>query len=180
MSRLAGAVVHHANMPHLAKVVQQSGYMSGQGRRASSGTWGSIGWFAGERATIWLSARRNGEASTGNAEFDALFIPGGYSPDHLRADNRMVAFARAFFNPDRPVFAICHGPQILMTARVVHNRRMTAWKTIQDDLHQVGADVLDQEVVVDGNLVTSRQPADIPAFNRACLAVLDRVLAPAG
>jgi len=108
-------------------------------------------------------------------QFDALFIPGGYSPDHLRADPRMVAFTKAFFNPDKPVFAICHGPQLLMTARVYKGRTMTAWKTIQDDLSQVGTNVVDQEVVVDKNLVTSRQPSDIPAFIRESKKLLEKV-----
>jgi len=108
-------------------------------------------------------------------QFDALFIPGGYSPDHLRADPRMVAFTRAFFDTEKPVLAICHGPQLLMTARVVKGRKMTAWKTIQDDLQQVGTNVVDQEVVVDRNLVTSRQPSDIPAFIRESTKLLERV-----
>jgi protease I len=131
--------------------------------------------LTGKRGRSRVRADRAIEAN-GNGQFDALFIPGGYSPDKLRADDRMVAFARAFFDPDRPVLAICHGPQLLMTARVVRDRRVTAWKTIQDDLHQVGADVIDADVVVDGNLVTSRQPSDIPAFIRESLALLDRVL----
>lgn len=135
--------------------------------------------LVGKRGTSRVTVER-AIAANGNGEFDALFIPGGYSPDHLRADGRMVAFARAFFDPDRPVFAICHGPQLLMTARVVHNRRLTAWRTVQDDLHQAGADVHDEEVVVDGLLVTSREPADLPAFIRASLEVLDRVPAEAG
>ena len=108
-------------------------------------------------------------------QFDALFIPGGYSPDHLRADPRMVAFTKAFFDTDKPLFAICHGPQLLITARVVKGRKLTAWKTIQDDLSQVGAAVVDQEVVVDKNLITSRQPSDIPAFIRESLKLLERV-----
>jgi protease I len=108
-------------------------------------------------------------------QFDALFIPGGYSPDHLRADRKMVAFTRAFFDAEKPVFAICHGPQLLMTARAVNGRKLTAWKTIQDDLSQVGANPVDQEVVVDRNLVTSRQPSDIPAFIRESLKVLEKV-----
>src|SRR6202047_3849890 len=108
-------------------------------------------------------------------QFDALFIPGGYSPDHLRADHRMVVFTKAFFDAEKPVFAICHGPQLLITARVVKGRKMTAWKTIQDDLSQVGANVVDQEVVVDRNLVTSRQPSDIPAFIRESLKLLEKV-----
>lgn len=109
------------------------------------------------------------------ADFDALLIPGGYSPDRLRADERAVRFARAFFDRPRPVFAICHGPQLLITADVVRGRRMTAWKTIQDDLRKLGADVVDADVVVDGLLVTSRQPSDVPAFSREAVALLQRV-----
>src|SRR5438309_9669819 len=95
-----------------------------------------------------------------DGDFDALFIPGAYSPDHLRSDDRMVRFTRAFFERERPVFAICHGPQLLITADVVRGRRMTAWQTVQDDLGRVGADVVDEAVVTDGHLVTSRKPAD--------------------
>ena len=108
-------------------------------------------------------------------EFDALFIPGGYSPDHIRANPAVVAFAAAFMDSGKPVFAICHGPQVLLTADRVRGRRMTAWKTVQGDLAKAGADVVDEEVVVDGNLVTSRQPADIPAFVRESLRVLGRM-----
>lgn len=107
-------------------------------------------------------------------EFDALLIPGGMSPDHLRADERMVAFAREMMEADKPTFAICHGPQLLITAEVVEGRRMTAWPTIQRDLEKVGAEVVDKEVQVDGNLVTSRKPEDIPAFNREMLAMLEK------
>ena len=110
-------------------------------------------------------------------EFDALFIPGGYSPDKLRAHPEAVEFVRAFFDAGKPVLAICHGPQILITAGALEGRKLTAWKTIQADLRQLRSkvEVVDEEVVVDGNLVTSRQPADIPAFNRASLQVLERV-----
>ncbi len=108
-------------------------------------------------------------------QFDALFIPGGYSPDHLRANPKMVSFTKGFFDAQKPVFAICHGPQLLMTAGVVKGRTLTAWQTIQDDLKQVGANVVDQEVVVDKNLVTSRKPADIPAFVRESLKILEKV-----
>jgi protease I len=89
----------------------------------------------------------------------------------------MVEFVRAMVESGRPCFAICHGPQLLMTAQVVAGRTMTAWKTIQDDLRQVGADVVDQEVVEDGNLITSRMPADIPAFIEKSLGKLEQ-LAP--
>src|SRR5947209_1284603 len=96
-------------------------------------------------------------------QLEALFIPGGYAADHLPADPKMVGFTKELFDADKPVFAICHGPQLLITARVVEGGKLTAWKTIQADLSQVGAAVVDEEVVVDRNLVTSRQPSDIPA-----------------
>lgn len=102
--------------------------------------------------------------------FDALFIPGGYSPDHLRVDRRFVDFVKGFAN--KPIFAICHGPQILISADMVKGRRMTAWPTIQVDLRYAGADVVDAVVVVDRNLVTSRKPDDLPAFTRAALETL--------
>lgn len=108
-------------------------------------------------------------------QFDALFIPGGYSPDQLRAKPEFVQFTQAFFEQDKPVLAICHGPQLLITAGVTKGRTLTAWKTIQGDLKYTGANVVDQEVVTDGNLVTSRQPDDIPAFNRESLALLEKV-----
>ena len=112
-------------------------------------------------------------------QFDALFIPGGYSPDQLRANPKFVEFTKAFFKDDKPVFAICHGPQLLLTADVVRDRTMTAWKTVQVDLARAGASVVDREVVVDRNLVTSRQPDDIDAFNRESLAMLEHIGAAA-
>ena len=107
--------------------------------------------------------------------FDALLIPGGGSPDKLRAHQGSVDFVKAFMQAGKPVFAICHGPQLLLTADEYRGRRMTAWKTIQGDLNKAGADVVDQEVVVDSNLVTSRQPSDIPAFIRESLKVLEQI-----
>jgi protease I len=103
-------------------------------------------------------------------DFDALFIPGGHSPDALRGDERMVAFTQAFGS--KPIFAVCHGPQLLLTAGMVKDHRMTAWKTVQGDLQLAGAQVLDKEVVVDGNLVTSRKPDDLDAFTRESLRML--------
>lgn len=103
-------------------------------------------------------------------DYQALFIPGGHSPDMLRAEPKFVAFVKAF--DDKPILAICHGPQLLITAEMVEGRRMTAWKTVQVDLENAGADVVDEEVVVDDNLVTSRKPDDIPAFIDRSLALL--------
>lgn len=103
-------------------------------------------------------------------EFDALFIPGGFSPDKLRADERFVELTKAFAN--KPIFAVCHGPQLLMTAGMVQGRTLTAWQTVQGDLKHTGANVVDKEVVVDRNLVTSRKPDDLEAFARESLRLL--------
>lgn len=108
------------------------------------------------------------------SDFDALLLPGGYSPDHLRIHPAMVEFTRAFMESDRPVFAVCHGPQLLLTANVVKGRRMTAWPTVQEDLRHAGADVVDEEVVVDRNLVTSRKPDDLDAFSRESLTLMQQ------
>jgi protease I len=100
-------------------------------------------------------------------DYDALVLPGGQmNPDNLRGDADAVAFARAFFEAGKPVAAICHGPWLLVEADVVRDRRMTSYHTIQTDLRNAGAEWVDEEVVVDQGLVTSRNPDDIPAFNR--------------
>ena len=103
-------------------------------------------------------------------DFDALFIPGGHSPDDLRADDRFVQFVKGF--EGKPILAICHGPQLLLTAGMLRGRRVTAWRTVQGDLRFAGAVVEDEDVIVDANLVTSRQPSDLPAFIRTSLELL--------
>jgi len=108
------------------------------------------------------------------SQFDALFVPGGFSPDQLRVDKRFVDFVKAFDQAGKPILAICHGPQILLTAGVLDGRTATAWQTVQDDLRRAGINVVDQEVCTDGNLVTSRKPDDIPAFNKAILDLLEK------
>ncbi|KKB37097.1 type 1 glutamine amidotransferase domain-containing protein [Bacillus thermotolerans] len=108
-------------------------------------------------------------------DFDALLIPGGFSPDQLRADDRFVAFAKDFMDAKKPVFAICHGPQLLITAKALEGRTATGYKSIQVDMEYAGATVKDQEVVVcQDQLVTSRTPDDLPAFNRESLKLLNQ------
>ncbi|HSJ31456.1 MAG TPA: type 1 glutamine amidotransferase domain-containing protein [Longimicrobiales bacterium] len=98
--------------------------------------------------------------------FDALVLPGGQmNPDNLRVNDRAVAFARAFFDAGKPVAAICHGPWLLIEADVVRGRRMTSWPSLRTDLRNAGAEWLDEAVVVDSGLVTSRKPDDLPQFN---------------
>lgn len=98
--------------------------------------------------------------------YDGLLIPGGlYNPDALRQDERVLAFVRNAFALKKPVAAICHGPQVLISADVVSGRTMTGFSAIQTDLKNAGAHVEDTDVVVDAGLVTSRTPDDLPAFN---------------
>ncbi|MGM0835679.1 MAG: type 1 glutamine amidotransferase domain-containing protein [Bacillota bacterium] len=106
-------------------------------------------------------------------EFDALFIPGGFSPDILRGDDRFVMFAKAFMDDQKPVFAICHGPQLLITAEALKGRDITGYTSIKVDLKNAGATFHDEEVVVcHEQLVSSRTPDDLPAFIRESLKLL--------
>jgi len=99
--------------------------------------------------------------------YDALVLPGGVmNPDKLRRDPKVQQFVRSFFEEGKPVGAICHGPWTLIDAGVVKGRKVTSYETIQTDLENAGATWVDQEVVVDNGLVTSRKPDDLPAFNR--------------
>jgi protease I len=113
-------------------------------------------------------------------DFDALLLPGGViSPDKLRAIPQAVRFVRAFFDAGKPVAAICHGPWMIVEADCAHGRQMTSWPSVRSDLRNAGAQVQDAAVVRDGNLVTSRKPDDIPAFNRAIIELFSRHGAPA-
>lgn len=104
------------------------------------------------------------EANPG--DYDALVLPGGVvNPDQLRTNDQAVQFVKAFFAAGKPVAAICHGPWTLIEADVVKGRTVTSWPSLQTDLRNAGANWVDQEVVVDQGLITSRNPKDIPAFN---------------
>lgn len=106
-------------------------------------------------------------------DFDALVLPGGVAnPDALRTDQDAVAFVAAFIESGKPVAAICHAPWTLIEAAVVDGRTLTSWPSLQTDLRNAGASWKDEEVVVDGNLITSRNPDDIPAFTKALLDAL--------
>jgi protease I len=103
-------------------------------------------------------------------DYDGLLLPGGVmNPDKLRWNPAAVAFVKAFFEASKPVAAICHGPWTLIDAEVVRGRTMTSWPSLRKDLENAGAHWVDREVVVDGELVTSRKPDDIPAFNEKML-----------
>ena len=105
-------------------------------------------------------------------DYDALMIPGGVgNPDQLRGDENAVSFVRGFHEAGKPIAVICHGPWVLVESGVVRGKRVTSWPTLQTDIRNAGGEWVDQEVVVDGNVVTSRKPDDIPAFNREMLRI---------
>ncbi len=111
--------------------------------------------------------------------FDALLIPGGTkNPDKLRMEEQVVYTVKKFVDAGKPVAAICHGPWLLAEADVIRGRTVTSWPSIRTDLRNAGAEVVDREVVTDGNLVTSRKPEDIPAFTEAFIRVVESVEAP--
>lgn len=107
--------------------------------------------------------------------FDAVVIPGGYAPDRMRRHPPMVAFVRAMHEAGKPVAFICHAGWVAVSAGIVRGRRVTSFASIRDDLVNAGALWVDEEVVVDGNLVSSRMPTDLPAFCRALIELLRRV-----
>ena len=115
------------------------------------------------------------------ADYDALLVPGGVgNPDQLRADENAVNFVREFAESKKPMAVICHGPWMLVEADVARGRKLTSFSSIQTDMKNAGADWVDEEVVVDGNLVTSRKPDDIPAFNEKLLELFERAPVGAG
>lgn len=143
--RDAGATVHLVSIPETSETVR--------------------GWRDGHWAR-----RVDVDALVGEVDaddYDALVLPGGVmNPDRLRRNEDAVEFVRAFFRDSKPVAAICHGPWMLIEADAVKGRKLTSWPSIRTDLENAGAEWVDEEVVVDSGLVTSRKPDDLPAFNR--------------
>ena len=114
-------------------------------------------------------------------EFDALVLPGGVmNPDSLRIQPKAVAFVKAFFDARKPVASICHGPWTIIEAGAVRGHKVTSWPSLKTDLRNAGAEWVDQEVVVSDNLVTSRKPHDLPAFNQNMIDLFSRASAPTG
>ena len=125
---------------------------------------------------LTASEKRKVDQVVGDAsvdDFAALVLPGGVAnPDALRLDAKAVEFVKSFVESGKPVAAICHAPWMLIEADVVRGRTLTSWPSLRTDLRNAGANRVDEPVVTDGNLITSRKPADIPAFNKTLLAAL--------
>jgi protease I len=105
-------------------------------------------------------------------DYDILILPGGKAPEKIRKEKEALEIAKYFFEKNRPVSAICHGPQTLITAGLLKGRHATCYKSVASEMKEAGALYEDKEVIVDGNLVTSRQPSDLPAFMRETLKLL--------
>lgn len=108
------------------------------------------------------------------SEYDILILPGGKAPAAIRKERRALEIVKSFFRMNKPVAAICHGPQTLVSAGLLQGRKATCYKTVAAELKEAGALYEDSEVVVDGNLVTSRQPSDLPAFMRETFRLLKK------
>ncbi len=134
--------------------------------------WNKTDWGSEQTVDVALDQARADD-------FDALLLPGGVmNPDSLRMEPKAVEFVKSFFAENKPVAAICHGPWTVIEAGAARGRRVTSWPSLKTDLRNAGADWVDQEVVVDGNLITSRKPADIPAFNRAIMELFSKAPRP--
>ena len=133
--------------------------------------------FSGKRGTSVVTS----DTAAGAArmkDFDALVIPGGHAPDKMRMRHAMVDLARDAMDAGKPVAAICHGPQLLISADALRGRTLTCWPSIAIDVKNAGGLYVDKPVVEDGNLITSRKPDDVPVFSEAIIKALSRVQAP--
>jgi len=132
---------------------------------------GSQETYRGKRGSAIVKA----DATADNVkaeDFDAVIVPGGYAPNKMRLHQSMVDLVRKAYDSGKVVAAICHGPQLLISADIVRGRRVTSWPSVAVDLRNAGADWVDAPVVQDGNLITSRKPADLPKFNKAIIEAL--------
>jgi len=130
--------------------------------------------FRGKRGTVTV----NSDLAAGAArmkDFDALVIPGGHAPDKMRMRHAMVDLARDAMEAGKPVAAICHGPQVLISANALRGRTLTCWPSIAVDVKNAGGLYVDKPVVEDGNLITSRKPDDVPVFCEALIRALSQV-----
>jgi protease I len=105
-------------------------------------------------------------------DFDAIIVPGGYAPDKMRLHQPMIDLVRKAYDAGKVIAAVCHGPQLLISADIVRGRRVTSWPSVAVDLKNAGANWVDEPVVRDGNIITSRKPADLPRFDKAIIEAL--------
>ncbi len=127
--------------------------------------------YKGKRGTATITADTTADEVKAD-EFDAIIIPGGYAPDKMRLHQSMIDLVRKAYDEGKIIAAVCHGPQLLISADIVKGRRLTSWPSIAIDLKNAGATWVDEPVVKDGNIITARKPADLPKFNKAIIEAL--------
>ena len=154
-----------------SELIEPMRALKGTGARVLIVGSGSQETYRGKRGSA--TARVDATADKVKAEdFDAVIVPGGYAPDKMRLHQSMIDLIRKAHDLGKVVGAICHGPQLLISAEIVKGRRVTSWPSIALDLRNAGADWVDEPVVQDENLITSRKPADLPRFNKAIIKAL--------
>ncbi|MBA7486246.1 Protein/nucleic acid deglycase 2 [subsurface metagenome] len=129
--------------------------------------------YKGKRGTATIKVDATADKVKAE-DFDAVIVPGGYAPDKMRLHQSMIDLVREAYDSGKVVAAICHGPQLLISADVVREHRVTSWPSVAIDLKNAGANWVDEPVVQDGNIITSRKPADLPKFNKAIIDALKR------
>lgn len=127
--------------------------------------------YTGKRGTVKVIPDTTADKIK-TEDFDAIIIPGGYAPDKMRLHQSMIDLVRKAYGEGKIIAAVCHGPQLLVSAGIVKGRRMTSWPSVAVDLNNAGAIWVDKPVVRDGNIITSRKPADLPKFNKAIIEAL--------
>ena len=127
--------------------------------------------YRGKRGRVTIKADVTADKVSAE-DFDAIIVPGGYAPDKMRLHPPMIELVRKTHESGKVVAAICHGPQLLISADIVRGRRITSWPSVAIDLKNAGANWVDEPVVQDGNIITSRKPADLPQFNKAIIEAL--------
>lgn len=127
--------------------------------------------YKGKRGSTEVTADKTADKVEAS-QFDAIIIPGGYAPDKMRLHQPMIDLVRKAHTDGKIIAAVCHGPQLLISADIVKGRRVTSWPSVAIDLRNAGAIWVDEAVVKDGNIITSRRPADLPKFNKAIIEAL--------
>jgi protease I len=127
--------------------------------------------YRGKRGTVTIKVDVTADKVSAE-DFDAVIVPGGYAPDKMRLYQPMIDLVRKAYDLGKVIAAVCHGPQLLISADIVRGHRLTSWPSVAVDLRNAGANWVDKPLVQDGNLITSRKPADLPRFNKAIIDAL--------
>ena len=154
-----------------AEVVEPMRALSDSGARVVIVGSGSKESYRGKRGTAEVTAETTADKVKAE-DFDALIVPGGYASDKMRLHQSMIDLVKKAHDAGKVVAAVCHGPQLLISADIVRGRRVTSWPSVAIDLRNAGATWVDEPVVRDGNLITSRKTADLPKFNKAIIEAL--------